>query len=124
MTSQEIRTQVSPMIIWMADATIREARRAITGNTGWNDVKRSPYNLPEVEMAGEVLFRMFDACSASIRIALLTMPEKMDGFLSYPDSNYLDEFVASLNSHLLRSRSLDEPMGTELRKSDWVLGLC
>lgn len=111
------------MVIWMADATIREARRSITGKTGWSDVKRSPYNLPEVEMAGEILFRMFYACSASIRIALLTMPEKMDGILSYPDSNYLDEFVLALDKQLHRY-STTEPEEVELRKPDWVLDLC
>lgn len=55
------------MVIWMADAAIREARMGITGKTGWHDVKRHPYNLPEVEMAGEVLMRIFSECAAYIR---------------------------------------------------------
>lgn len=114
MTVQEIRSQVSPMVIWMADAAIREARRAIVGETGWDDIKRRPYNLPEVEMAGEVLFRMFATCSASIKIALIKMPEKMDGLMTFYDCKYLDEFVKSLQA--------SEPVN--LREANWVLDRC
>lgn len=114
MTSAEIREQVSPMVIWMADAAIREARRAIAGKTGWDDINRQPYNLPEVEMAGEVLFNMFATCSASIRIALIKMPEKMDGLMSFHDCKYLDEFVKALQAC--------EPV--KLRESNWVLECC
>lgn len=112
MTSKEIREQVSPMVIWMADAAIRHARRAIKYRTGSEDVKchlyNLLYNLPEVEMAGEVLFRMFNACSASIKEALLAMPEQMDGITTYPNLNYFDEFVAALDR-------------ASLRESSWIL---
>lgn len=121
MTSTEIREKVSPMAIWMADATIRQARRAITGNTGWRDVKRHPYNLPEVEMAGEVLFRMFDTFSAAIRDALIEMPEKMNGVYSFPDCNYFDEFVTALDKKL---HWYSAPEEVELRKPDWILDRC
>lgn len=114
MTSKEIRGAVSPIVIWMADATIREARKAIAGKTGWKDVKRNPYNLPEVEMAGQVLFRMFHTYPAAIRNALLAMPEKMDGVLSFPDCNYFDEFITALNQKEI----------AKLRESDWVLERC
>jgi len=118
MTSNDIRTQVSPMVIWMADAAIREARKAITGNTGWNDVKRNPFNLPEVEMAGEILFRMFDTFTTAIRDALIEMPEKMDGVWSFPDCNYFDEFVKALDKKL---HWFSDPEEVELRKPDWIL---
>lgn len=121
MTSNEIRSQVSPMVIWMADATIRQARRAITGKTGWNDVKRHPYNRPEVEMAGHVLFNMFDTFSAAIMDALLEMPEKMDGALGFPDCNYFDEFVKALDKKL---HWYSTPEEVELRKPDWILDRC
>lgn len=114
MTVKEIRKQVSPMVIWMADAAIKEARCAITGHTGWNDVKRSPYNLPEVEMAGEVLGRMFNECGALIRQALINMPDEMDGIRGFRDLNYFDEFVATL----VKESTVN------LRKADWILELC
>lgn len=114
MTSTEIRETVSPMVIWMADAAIREARKAVAGKTGWNDVKRNPYNLPEIEMAGEVLFNLFNTFPAAIRRALLEMPEKMDGVLSFPDCNYFDEFVTALGkNHYVK-----------LRDPNWVLDRC
>ncbi len=121
MTSEEFREHVSPMAIWMADATIREARQAITGKTGWNDVKRHPYNLPEVEMAGQVLFRMFNTFSAAIKDALIEMPEKMDGALSFPDCNYFDEFVKALDKKL---HWYSTPAEVELRNPDWILERC
>ncbi len=121
MTAKEIRTEVAPMAIWMADAAIREARKAITGNTGWSDVKRNPYNLPEVEMAGEILFRMFNTFVAAIKDALLEMPEKMDGTLSFADCNYFDEFVKALDKKL---HWYSNPEEVELREPDWVLARC
>ncbi|MFR0750172.1 hypothetical protein [Hungatella sp.] len=114
MTSKEIRAQVPPMIIWMADATIKEARRGITGKTGWKDIKRHPYNIPEVEMAGEVLGRMFNECAAGIRQALIDMPEEMDGVHDYSNLNYFDEFVASL----------EKRHTANLREADWILERC
>lgn len=107
MTAQEIRAQVPPMVIWMADAAIREARRAITGKKLRTDINRNPYNLPEVEMAGEILFRMISTCTASIMTALLEMPDEMNG-------SYFDEFIKALGAK-----------GTvTLRKADWVLDRC
>ena len=64
MTSKRIWDNVSPTVIWMADIRIREALMAITGITKWNDVKRRPHNLLEVEMARDVLFRMFKLITA------------------------------------------------------------
>lgn len=126
MTVTEIRVNVPPMAIWMADKTIREARKALTGNTGWNDVKRADYNLPEVEMAGEVLFRMFNACVADIKTALLDMPEEMDGVLSFPKKNYFDEFVMSLDRQIRKFESSDPewPKEAEPRKPDWIFEKC
>lgn len=121
MTSKEIREQVSPMVIWVADTTIRQARRAITGKTDWNDVKRNAYNLPEVEMAGEVLFNVFETFSAAIKDALLQMPVEMDGIGSVTGKNYFDEFVAALNDRLQR---YGDTRGVKLREADWVLDLC
>lgn len=114
MTAKEIREKVSPMVIWMADAVIREARMGITGKTGWNDVKRHHYNLPEVEMAGEVLGRMFSECAAHIRQALINMPEEMDGIQSFANLNYFDEFIAAL----------DKRGTVSLTETNWVLELC
>lgn len=112
MTTQEIRKTVNPMIIWMADAVICEARKAITGNTGWNDIKRSPYNFPEVEMAGQVLGRMFNTYAAAIKNALLNMPEKMNGIYRFPDLNYFDEFVKALEKEIT---------SVKLCQSNWIL---
>ena len=103
------------MTIWMADAVIREARMGITGNTGWNDIKRSAYNLPEVEMAGKILFNMFEACANHIQCALIHMPEKMNGLYSFQNLNYFDEFVKALET---------QSGYVKLRETDWVLELC
>lgn len=121
MTAVEIRAEVPPMVIWMADATIRNARKSIAGKTGWNDIKRNPYNLPEVEMAGQILFRMFETFPAAIMAALLEMPVKMDGLLSFPDCNYFDEFVLALDKRLHRCST---PEDVNIRKPDWVLDRC
>lgn len=115
MTTQEIRKTVNPMTIWMADAVICEARKAITGNTGWNDIKRSPYNFPEVEMAGQVLGRLFNTYAAAIKNALLNMPEKMNGIYRFSDLNYFDEFVKALEKEIT---------SIKLRQSDWILERC
>lgn len=133
MTAAEIRMNAPPMAIWMADAAIREARRAITGNIPpWGErLTLAPYNRPEVEIAGRVLFRMFHACESHIRMALITMPEKMDGGPSR--KNYFDEFVESLDCRLRKFASKnptcliddpDWPKEAELRKSDWILEKC
>lgn len=116
MTTSEIRNTVSPMVIWMADATIRQARKAISGKTGWNKPERHDYNLPEVEMAGEVLFRMFGTCSAAIKSALIEMPEELDGVHDYYGVNYFDEFVKALEGE-------EKIFGktTALREPDWIL---
>lgn len=114
MNIDEIRAQFPPVAIWMADATIREARRALTGNTGWNDVKRADYNLPEVEMAGAVLSRMFNTYPAAVRFALLAMPQEMDGL--HASGNYFNEFAKALHTK--------EPSGVRIRNADWFLEKC
>lgn len=133
MTATEIRANMPPMVIWMADITIREARKGITKKTGWNDVKRADYNLPEVEMAGEVLFRMFNACAADIRFALLGMPEELDGIFTVPGKNYFDEFVENLDRRLRKFASEYPecikgdpawPREAEPRRSNWILEKC
>ena len=43
MNAKELREALPPMVIWMADATIREARRSITGNTGWPKPNRNGF---------------------------------------------------------------------------------
>lgn len=98
-TPEEVRAQVPPMAIWMADAVIREACRALSGKTGWNDVHRSPLNLPEVEMAGEIMCRMFANVSRiNIKDALIAVEKSgMDGVFNY-SRNYFDEFVKELSS--------------------------
>lgn len=133
MTAAEIRANVPTMAIWMADRVIREARKAITGKTGWNDIKRADYNLPEVEMAGEVLFRMFNACAADIRFSLIDMPKEMDGVFTISTKNYFDEFVENLDRRLREFASKhpecvkedpEWPKEAEPRRSDWILEKC
>ena len=117
MTIKDIRAEASPMVIWMADATIREARRAITGKTGWPKPDRADYNLPEVEMAGKILFNMFGTWEAAIKTALLEMPPEMDGITGH-GRKYVDEFVNTLSRYYDR---LSTPESIRLRESDWVL---
>lgn len=114
MTAKEIRLEVTPMVIWMADVAIRKARKAITDNTG----PHHSYNLPEVEMASEILFRMINTFTGAIKDALLEMPEIMDGRISYPHLNYFDEFVKSLDKKLHRYK---DPKEVVIRQSDWIL---
>ena len=106
------------MVIWMADATIREARRAIAGKTSWPKPKCHDLNLPEVEMAGEILFRMFETYSMAIMDALVNMPEDMDGLCDRAGRNYFAEFVKQLQAFYDR-------MGSghviRLREADWTL---
>ena len=118
MTAKEIRDSVQPMVIWMADAVIREARRALTGCTGRPKLKRHPMNLPEVEMAGEVLFRMFNTFPMAVKGALVAMPEDMDGISSFWERTYFDEFVKALEVELKKYPSQGD---VKLRQPDWVL---
>lgn len=118
MTVQEIRNELPPVAIWMADATIRQARRAICGRTGWPEIKRNPYNLPEVEMASAVLFRLFETFEAAIRYAIMAMPKDMDGVFTLPGTTYFDEFVKALDKHL---KSYGTPEEVTLRQPDWIL---
>lgn len=112
MTSTEIRKTVAPMVIWMVDATIRKARKAVTGK----DIccrypKETPnYNKPEVEMASAILFRTFDYCEADLRKAIIQMPDNYDGFTS-SCGNYFDCFIETLG----------KGNGVMLRESDWTL---
>ena len=119
MTSEEIRKQVSPMVIWMADAAVRQARKAITNNTLPKSTLH-PYNRPAVHAAAEVLFCMFHACTADIKSALMEMPDQLDGVVNVPKMNYLDSFVERLAEQLL---AYPEPKALELREADWVLNL-
>lgn len=116
MTAEEIRAQVSPMVIWMADAAIRQARKAITTKSilccyDWENVHHT--NKPEVETASEVLFHLFSACTADVKKALVSMPAEYDGYNSGPGRNYFNAFVDALASASYRSVRLREP--------DWVL---
>lgn len=118
MTSNEIRAEVSPMVIWMADAAIRAARRAICKQTGWDDVKRADYNLPEVETASTVLFNMFGTYEAAIRMALIKMPDNFDGIRSVPGKKYFDAFVETLEWYLQQGARKEH---VTIREPDWVL---
>ncbi len=114
MNTDELRKELPPVAIWMADAAIRQARKALCGKTGWPKPDRSDYNLPEVEMAGAVLFRLFHTYQAAIESALINMPEKLDGVFDYHGMYYFDEFVKALSKYI-------EPDVVTIRQSDWVL---
>lgn len=118
MTAQELREALPPVAIWMADATIRQARKALCGCTGWPDVKRADYNLPEVEMASGILFNLFATFEAAIRMALITMPREMDGIKNFKDKKYFDEFVLSLDAYLRSCTTTEE---VSIREADWTL---
>lgn len=116
MTAEEIRAQVSPMVIWMADAAIRQARVAITTKSvlcryDWENVHHT--NKPEVEAASEVLFHMFSTCTADVKKALVSMPAEYDGYSNGPGRNYFNAFVDALASTSYRC--------VRLRESDWLL---
>lgn len=110
MTATEIRKEVSKMTIWMADAAIRSARRAIVWNSEGQKETNSQ-NLPEVETASSVLFCMFHATEFDIKEALVSMQEKMDGVADFPGMKYFEEFV----------KVLGKRCPIRLRKEDWVL---
>ena len=109
MTSAEIRRKVSPMVIWMADAAIRMACKAVNNNKD----TLNAHNIPEVETAGEVLFRMFHACNYDIENALIVVANGHKGYMEYLNFNYFNEFVAVLQ------KELEEPI--EFRKRDWIV---
>ena len=73
MKSWEIRENVEPMVIWMTDAVIRKARKAISEkDILYRYPKETPnYNKPEIEMASPILFRIFEYCEADLRNALI-----------------------------------------------------
>lgn len=106
MTANEIRKEVSPMTIWLADSAIRGA--CISAR---KDVIIHPYSREGVEVTAEVLFSMFGTCSASIKTALLVVAESYDGFRG-GNHLYLDAFVKALKSH---------DGIVKLRQPDWVL---
>ncbi len=118
MTTKEIREQLPPVAVWMADATIRRARMALCGCTGWPDVKRADYNLPEVEMASAILCNLFATFEAAIRIALINMPKDMDGIRNTAGRRYFDKFVETLDEFL---NSSTPPEKVKLREADWIL---
>ena len=108
MTANEIRKEVSPMTIWMANAAIMEACRSARKDEVNNP---NPYNREGVSVAAEVLFSMFGTCSASIKIALLAVAKSYDGFRG-GHHLYLDAFIEALKAH--------DGM-VKLRQPDWVL---
>lgn len=107
MTANEIRKEVSPMTIWMANAAIMEACRSAHKEEVSNP---NPYNKEGVSVAAEVLFSMFGTCSASIKIALLAVAKLYDGFRG-GHHLYFDAFIESLKAH--------DGM-VKLRQPDWV----
>lgn len=113
MNNTEIRSGLGDHAVWMLDAVIRQARQAITENREKPEPRRADYNLPEVEMAGEILFRAFETYSANLKIALSRMPDQMDGRHSIPGHKYIDEYIIALEQVM--------KMPVQLRKSDWVL---
>lgn len=108
MTANEIRKEVSPMTIWMANAAIMEACISARKDEVSNP---NPYNREGVSVAAEVLFSMFGTCSASIKIALLAVAKSYDGFRG-GHHLYLDAFVVALKSH---------DGIVKLRQPNWVL---
>ena len=116
MNLEKIREQTPPMVLWMADATIREACKALNGGLGRDDVKCDPYNLPEMNMAGEILFQIFVVCAYDVKMALIAVQKSgMNGFYTYPDRKYFDEFVKELSARLSQQ---NKPL--ELRQADWM----
>ena len=101
------------MALWMADAAIRAALRAISEKTKSNP-KRSCGQLYEVETALAVLLAMFEVDAADIRGALIEIPPDMDGIRSFEDRTYFGEFVAAL-----RQRS-----DVMIRRASWITDLC
>ena len=108
MTANEIRKEVSPMTIWMANSAIMEACRSARKDEVSNP---NPYNREGVGVSAEVLFSMFHTCSASIKIALVTVAKSYDGFRG-GHHLYFDAFVEALKAH--------DGMA-KLRQPDWVL---
>ena len=106
MTANEIRKEVSPMTIWMANTAVMEACRSTR-----KDVIIHPYNREGLEVAAEVLFSMFDTYGASIKTALLIVAKSCDGFRG-GHHLYFDVFVEALKSH---------DGIVKLRQPDWVL---
>lgn len=112
MNVSEVRETVAPMVIWMATAAIKEARKAITGGSPLcRYPKETPdYNKPEVETASAILFNTFEYCEFEIRQALIGMPKEYTGYSSAA-GNYFNAFVETLG----------KGGGVLLRSPDWVL---
>lgn len=112
MNVNEVRGAVAPMVIWMATAAIKEARKAITGSDPLcRYPKETPnYNKPEVEAASAVLFNAFEYCEHEIRQALINMPKEYSG-CSNAAGNYFNAFIETLG----------KGEGVLLRSPDWVL---
>ena len=108
MTSKEIRNEVSPMVIWMADAAIRGACMAINDN---NSRLPAPYN--RIDGESEILFAMFNICIADAKEALIKVANGHDGLCEYPNFNYFDSLVEFLNKERYGNATL--------RKPDWIL---
>ena len=108
MTANEIRKEVSPMTIWMANSAIMEACRSARTDEVNNP---NPYNREGVAVAAEVLFSMFGTCNASIKPALLVVAKSYDGFRGGRHL-YFDAFVEALKNH---------DGIVKLRQPDWVL---
>jgi|GEM_PF-855722 len=109
MTTKELRDKLPTMVIWMAETAIREG---VKRSRRYNELRAieqekenagKPYNYSRdhecyegVRVAAEVMWKLFDTISAYCQKAIEEVAKTMDGYLTYPQKSYFDEFVSAL----------------------------
>lgn len=111
MTISELRNTLPTMVIWMAKEAVmqgvRECHMAQSEYEKQAALREAgqPYNFTlkhayyeGVRVAAEVLWKLFESCSADCQTTIEKVAEKRDGY-GDPDK-YFDDFVVALEEQL------------------------
>lgn len=109
MKASEMKSSLPTLVIWMAETAIREG---VKRSRRYNELRAieqekentgKPYNYLRahecyegVRLAAEVMWKLFDSISANCQKAIEEVAKTMDGYLTYPQKSYFDEFVSAL----------------------------
>ena len=123
MSIQVIREYLPTIAVWMAETAIREG---VKRSRRYNEIRAieqekentgKPFNYSRayecyegVRVAAEVMWKLFSTISAHCQEAIKEVAKTMDGYLTYPQKSYFDEFVRELEKvqgHPVRIREIE-----------------
>ncbi len=112
MDISDLRETLPTMVIWMAKEAVMEGVKAYHKAQRQYDLENQkkdsglPYNYTlahayndGVDIAAEVLWKLFYSCGADCQAAIKEVAKRRDGYCGIPD-RYFDDFVLALEERL------------------------